>query len=68
MTQPQPPRPGKVLLGLDPATVDGPTLAFIGRIGSPWAKGNSPKVRACWAYRWGMPSWSSIGWTPPAAI
>jgi tRNA-Thr(GGU) m(6)t(6)A37 methyltransferase TsaA len=43
MTQPQPPRPGEVLLGLDPATVDGPTLAFIGRIGSPWAKGNSPK-------------------------
>ena len=43
MTQPQPPRPGEVLLGLDPATVDGPTLAFIGRIGSRWSKGNSPK-------------------------
>ncbi|WP_333715049.1 SAM-dependent methyltransferase [Yoonia sp.] len=43
MTQPQPPRPGEVLLDLDPATVEGPTLAFIGRIGSPWTKGNSPK-------------------------
>ncbi|HMO07894.1 MAG TPA: TrmO family methyltransferase [Paracoccaceae bacterium] len=43
MTQPQPPRPGEVLLDLDPATVDGPTLAFIGRIRSPWTKGNSPK-------------------------
>jgi tRNA-Thr(GGU) m(6)t(6)A37 methyltransferase TsaA len=31
------------LLDLDPATVDGPTLAFIGRIGSRWSKGNSPK-------------------------
>jgi tRNA-Thr(GGU) m(6)t(6)A37 methyltransferase TsaA len=43
MTQPQPPRPGEVLLDLDPATVEGPTLAFIGRIGSRWSKGNSPK-------------------------
>jgi tRNA-Thr(GGU) m(6)t(6)A37 methyltransferase TsaA len=31
------------LLDLDPATVEGPTLAFIGRIGSRWSKGNSPK-------------------------
>ncbi|MBD1203646.1 MAG: SAM-dependent methyltransferase [Rhodobacteraceae bacterium] len=43
MTQPQPPRPGEVLLDLDPATVEGPTLAFIERIGSRWSKGNSPK-------------------------
>lgn len=43
MTQPPPTRPGEVLLDLDPATVEGPTLAFIGRIGSPWTKGNSPK-------------------------
>jgi tRNA-Thr(GGU) m(6)t(6)A37 methyltransferase TsaA len=43
MTHPDPPRPREVLLDLDPATVEGPTLAFIGHIRSPWAKGNSPK-------------------------
>jgi tRNA-Thr(GGU) m(6)t(6)A37 methyltransferase TsaA len=43
MKQPNPPRPGEVTLDPDPATVPGPTLAFIGHIRSPWAKGNGPK-------------------------
>lgn len=36
-------RPGEMSLGFDPAAGDGPTVAFIGRIRSPWSQGNCPK-------------------------
>jgi tRNA-Thr(GGU) m(6)t(6)A37 methyltransferase TsaA len=36
-------RPGEVTLAHDPALLGGPTLAVVGRIRSPWSKGNSPK-------------------------
>jgi tRNA-Thr(GGU) m(6)t(6)A37 methyltransferase TsaA len=37
------PRPGEVTLDLDPPSLQRPSLAPIGHIRSPWAKGNSPK-------------------------
>jgi tRNA-Thr(GGU) m(6)t(6)A37 methyltransferase TsaA len=37
------PRPGEITLDLDPSGFQGPPLAFIGRIRSPWSKGNCPK-------------------------
>jgi tRNA-Thr(GGU) m(6)t(6)A37 methyltransferase TsaA len=43
MTYPDPARPGEVLLDIDPDTVHGPSLVYIGRIRSPWAKGSSPR-------------------------
>jgi tRNA-Thr(GGU) m(6)t(6)A37 methyltransferase TsaA len=43
MTHPDPARPGEVVLDIDPDTVLGPSLVYIGRIRSPWAKGSSPK-------------------------
>lgn len=36
-------RPGEVSLGFDPGTGDGPTVAFIGKVRSPWSRGNCPK-------------------------
>ncbi|WP_095587330.1 SAM-dependent methyltransferase [Actibacterium ureilyticum] len=36
-------RPGEVALDFDPAESDGPRVAFIGRIRTPWAKGTAPR-------------------------
>lgn len=43
MMQADRPRPGEVTLALDPSTLPGPSLVPIGRIRSPWSKGNCPK-------------------------
>ena len=40
----RPGRPGEVVLGFDPAVVaDDARLGFIGRLRSPWSRGNCPK-------------------------
>lgn len=36
-------REGEVSLPFDPAKVDGPSVAFIGKIHSPWQKGDAPR-------------------------
>lgn len=36
-------RPGEAELGFDPALKDDARLAFIGRIRTPWSRGNCPK-------------------------
>lgn len=42
-TKPAAPRPGEVGLGFDPAAQSDAALAFIGRIRSPWRRGDCPK-------------------------
>jgi tRNA-Thr(GGU) m(6)t(6)A37 methyltransferase TsaA len=37
------PRPGEVVLATDPALADDARLAFIGRLSTPWSRGNCPK-------------------------
>jgi tRNA (Thr-GGU) A37 N-methylase len=37
------PRPGEVALDADPARSDDARLCFIGRLHTPWARGNCPK-------------------------
>jgi tRNA-Thr(GGU) m(6)t(6)A37 methyltransferase TsaA len=47
MTTAQPPtdgvRPGEVTLDADPARADDARLCFIGRLSTPWSRGNCPK-------------------------
>ncbi|MCX7288392.1 MAG: TrmO family methyltransferase [Rhodobacterales bacterium] len=37
------PRPGEVVLDADPARSDDARLCFIGRLATPWSRGNCPK-------------------------
>jgi tRNA-Thr(GGU) m(6)t(6)A37 methyltransferase TsaA len=37
------PRPGEVALAADPARADDARLCFIGRLRTPWSRGNCPK-------------------------
>lgn len=39
----EPPRPGEVALDADPARSDDARLCFIGRLRTPWSRGNCPK-------------------------
>ena len=39
----KPPRPGEVVLELDPGTVADATVAFLGRIRTPWGPDDCPK-------------------------
>jgi tRNA-Thr(GGU) m(6)t(6)A37 methyltransferase TsaA len=39
----EPPRPGEVALDADPAQADDARLCFIGRLRTPWARGDCPK-------------------------
>ena len=39
----EPPRPGQVALDADPALADHARLCFIGRLHTPWSRGNCPK-------------------------
>ncbi len=39
----KPPRPGEIVLDRVPGTGDGPRIAFIGRIRTPWGPGDAPR-------------------------
>jgi tRNA (Thr-GGU) A37 N-methylase len=39
----EPPRPGEVALDADPALADDARLCFIGRLSTPWSRGDCPK-------------------------